>query len=163
MIMIWGKEVTSGASASRGFSPRSALWLRFKVQRSRFTVQGLIFGIRAGFYVSCFGIGGTPVASISSIPSGALQDSGFKIRAGFRIEDSRFGVWDSGIQGSGSQDSALGIQDSGFGIWDTGFGIQGCGDPGIRKFGIWDSEIRVSGYRISVSGFRNAGFGIRDS
>ena len=71
------------------------------VQGSAFTLYGLEIefsrsGRRIlGFGASCFGIGGTPVASISSLPSGALQDSGFKIRvSGFG--DSKIG--DSGMR-----------------------------------------------------------------
>ena len=79
------------------------------------------------------------MASISSQPSGALQDSGFKNRAGFRIQDSRFGIWDSGF----------GIRDSGI----QGSGIRGFGDPGIWKIG----------FRVSGFGIQDSGFGIRDS
>ena len=105
------------------------------------------------------------MASISSIPSGALQDSGFKIRAGFRIEDSRFGfgIREFKDQGVRIRLSGSRIQDSGFGIRDSGFR-----DVGIRRFENSGFGIRRSGFRgieYQFPGFamRDLGFAIRDA
>ena len=109
--------------------PRLGSW--FMVHESWFMVYGSWFMVHGSWFMvygSWFMVGLPRSLSSQILPPPGVRGSGFGV----------FGVWGSGIRGSGFGDSGFGFRGSGFGVRVSGFGFR------VSGFGVRVSDVKPS-------------------